>query len=140
MKKYKVILPIEIIYGFNKKKNKDSKFTINLNTYRQYGSCFFIMNKVKQLFHEQVKEQIDNLPILKTPIRCNYTVYKRDARAFDVNNVCAIADKFFMDALTEYKKLEDDNYKFYLGFGECNFGGIDKENPRVEVEIVELDK
>ena len=134
---YKIILPSEIVYGFSKKKNKENKFTINLNSYRQHGTCFFIMNKVKQIFHEQVKEQIDKLPILKTPIKCSYIVYRNSKRAFDVNNVCAVADKYFMDALVEYGKLEDDNYNFYLGFKETRFGGIDKENPRIEVEIYE---
>lgn len=134
---YKIILPNEIIYGHSVKKNKDNKFTINLNSYRQHGGCFFIMNKVKQMFHEAVREQIEKLPELKYPIRCNYTVYRKDKRKFDVNNICAIADKFFMDAITEYKKLPDDNCDYYLGFGQCDFGGIDKENPRIEVEIIE---
>ena len=137
-KSYKLILPISITYGHSVKKNKDNKFTINLNSYRQHGGCFFVMNKVKQIFHEQLKEQIDKLPKLNPPIRCNYTVYKKDKRVFDVNNICAIADKFAMDALTEYGKLEDDNYNFYLGFGKCSFGGIDKENQRIEMEIVEV--
>ena len=137
MTTHKLILPNEIIYGHSIKKNKDNKFTINLNSYRQNGACFFIMNKVKQMFHDAVKEQILSLPELKTPIRCNYTVFRKDKRKFDVNNVCSIADKFFMDALTEFGRIPDDNCEYYLGFGKCNFGGIDKDFPRIEVEIIE---
>lgn len=137
MKEYKIILPVDIVYGYSKKKEKENKFTINLNSYRQHGSCFFIMNKVKQLFHEQIKEQIEALPKLKTPIRCKYIVYKKDKRKFDVNNICTIADKFALDCLTEAGKIPDDNYEYYLGFGECSFGGIDSENPRIEMIITE---
>lgn len=134
---YKLILPYTIIYNIRKSDGKKSTFTVNMNSYRQHGTCFFIMNKVKQLFHEHMKEQIDKIPELKTPIRCKYTVYKKDKRAFDINNVCAVADKFFMDALIEYGKLKDDNYEFYYGFSETKFGGIDKDNQRIEVEIYE---
>lgn len=134
---YKLILPLTVVYSVRKRDGKENKFSINLNDYRQKGTKFFILNSAKQIFHEQVKEQIDSINKLKHPIRCNYTVYKKDSRKFDVNNVCSIADKFFMDALVEYGKLEDDNYEYYLGFGETNFGGIDRENPRIEVEIYE---
>jgi len=134
---YKLTLPLNIVYSVRKSDGKQNKFSVNLNDYRAKGACFFIINKVKQMFHESVKEQIDILPNLQYPIRCNYTVYKKDKRKFDVNNVCAVADKFFMDALVEYKKLPDDDYEYYLGFGQTNFGGIDKENPRIEVEIFE---
>ena len=133
----KVILPLNIVYGYNKKDQKDRVFSINLNDYRNKGTCFFIMNKVKQMYHEAMKAQIDKLPKLKPPIRCDYIVYKRDKRAFDVNNVCSVADKFLMDAIVEYGKLEDDNYNYYLGFGKTSFGGVDKENPRIEVIIHE---
>jgi len=134
---HKLILPLNLVYGFNKKKQEDRVFSINLNDYRNKGTCFFIMNKVKQIYHELVKPQIDKLPNLQYPIRCDYIVFKKDKRAFDVNNVCAIADKFLMDAIVEYGKLPDDNYNYYKGFGKVGFGGVDKENPRIEVIIHE---
>ena len=134
---HKIILPSNIIYNIRKSDGKKSNFTVNMNSYRQHGACFFVMNKVKQLFHEQVKEQIEKLPQLQYPIRCKYTVYTKTKRLFDVNNVCAVADKYFMDALVEFGKLPDDNYEYYLGFAECSFGGISKDNPRIEVEIYE---
>jgi hypothetical protein len=130
-------LPLSVVYSVRKSDGKERSFSINLNDYRQKGTKFFILNTAKQKFHEMVKEQIEKLPVLQYPIRCRYTVFKKDCRAFDVNNVCAIADKFFMDALVEYGKLPDDNYKYYLGFDKTSYGGVDKCFPCVEVEILE---
>lgn len=132
-----IILPLSVVYSKRKSDGFERSFSINLNDYRQKGSKFFILNTAKQVFHLAVKEQIDKLPKLQYPIRCSYTVFKRDKRDFDVNNVCSIADKFFMDALVEYGKLPDDNYNYYFGFGKTGYGGIDKLNPRVEVTIHE---
>jgi len=134
---FKLTLPLSVIYNTTKA-GKEYKFLINLNDYRAKGTKFFILNKAKQVFHELVGKQIEELPTLTPPIRCNYTVFRKDRRDYDVNNVCSIADKFFMDALVERGKIPDDNQRYYLGFGETNHGGVDKENPRIEVEIKEI--
>lgn len=132
-----ITMPLDIVYSVCKRDGKENKFSINMNDYRQKGSKFFILNKAKQNYHLALKEQISKLPNLQYPIRCAYRVYKSSTREFDVNNVCSIADKFFMDALVEYGKLPDDNYKYYKGFDKTSFGGIDRQNPRIEVTILE---
>jgi len=44
-----------------------------------------------------------------------------------------------MDGLQEGGKIQEDNCKFYLG-GEWDIGGMDVDNPRVEVEVYEVVK
>ena len=85
-----------------------------------------------------MEKQIKSAPRFKR-VLCLYKVYAGSKRSFDLGNVCSVHEKFFEDAFVELGKLEDDNIDFiplviYMG---C---GIDKENPRVEVEVMELNK
>lgn len=65
-------------------------------------------------------------------ISVTYTLFVGSKRRLDIANVCAIVDKFFMDALVEMGKLPDDNYE-HLTKITFLFGGYDKSNPRVEI-------
>ena len=72
-------------------------------------------------------------------VLCVYKVYAPNKRAFDLGNVCTVHEKFFEDAFVELGKLPDDNIEYiplviYMG---C---GIDKDNPRVEIEVLDLTK
>ena len=52
-------------------------------------------------------------------------------------NVVSVFDKFFEDSLTTAKIITDDNYKVVRKITAIP-GGIDRENPRVEVRIREI--
>lgn len=82
------------------------KHPLNLNFYR--NAHFYTLNQMKQLFGEQVKYQLENMPKLKS---CSlvYSVYPSSTRKFDIANVCSIADKFFSDLLVNEGKINDDN-------------------------------
>lgn len=122
-------LPLSVPIG-----KKDS-FSINLNTYR--NAHFYQLNAAKIAFKEQIQSQIDALRLLGR-IEITYVLYPKTRRLCDVANICSIADKFFSDALTESGIIEDDNYMF-LGKVEYLFGEIDKNNPRVEAHIKEIE-
>ena len=66
--------------------------------------------------------------------RITYTVFKGDRRRFDIANVCSVVDKFFCDAMVEAGKLPDDNAKV-IDQVVYKYGGIDKGNPRVEIQV-----
>jgi len=123
-----ISLPYFVLTG-----KKEKRFYVNLNIYR--NAHHFTLNSAKVTFKEIVQDQIDRLPLLNR-IKLHYRVFAPSNRKIDTMNVGSIADKFFCDALVESKKIIDDNYDFvvYNGF---EFGGIDKENPRVEVTIEE---
>lgn len=127
---YTLVSPLEVIYGA-KKDGTEQKFRLNLNQYR--NTHYIILNKAKIAYKELMKEQISRLPELSN-ISLHYTVYTKTKREFDLSNVCSVADKFFCDALVELGKLPDDNIK-YLSQISFSFGGIDKDNPRIEVTI-----
>lgn len=127
---YTLVSPLEVIYGA-KKDGTEQKFRLNLNQYR--NTHYIILNKAKIAYKELMKEQISRLPELSN-ISLHYTVYTKTKREFDLSNVCSVVDKFFCDALVELGKLTDDNIK-YLSQISFSFGGIDKDNPRIEVTI-----
>ena len=112
---------------------KEKNFYVNLNIYR--NAHHFTLNSAKIAFKEAIQNQLDKLPFLNK-IKLHYRVFAPSNRKIDTMNVGSIADKFFCDALVEAGKLTDDNYD-YLLYNGFEFGGIDKENPRVEVTIEE---
>ena len=61
-------------------------------------------------------------------------MFLKSKRKLDTNNVLSIVDKYFCDVLTESGFWEDDNYNILVET-IFKFGGIDKENPRAEVQI-----
>ena len=80
-----------------------------------------------------MSEQILKLPKMDK-IRLTYILFPQTKRRTDIGNVLSIHDKFFCDALVEFKRLPDDDYR-YIDEVMYKFGRVDKENPRVEVWI-----
>lgn len=126
----KFISPLKVLAS------KVRYFILNLNQYR--NTHYRVLNNCKINYKEQMKKQISKSPRFKK-VLCVYKVYSGSKRSFDLGNVCSVHEKFFEDAFVELGKLEDDNIDFiplviYVG---C---GIDKDNPRVEVEVLELNE
>jgi len=69
----------------------------------------------------------------KGQIKINY-VYYANKKGTDLDNFVGMARKFFQDALSEFGLIEDDNTNIIIASSEI-YGGIDRENPRVEAEI-----
>jgi len=130
MKNIKIILPLYVLLP--RKTIADKKVIINLNQYRNW--CFMVNNQVKQIFKESLRDQLEWLKI-PWKIDLVYTYYKGRKWACDKANVLCIQDKFFCDALTEYKCIEDDNDDIVQTITFKDWG-IDKNNPRVVVEII----
>jgi hypothetical protein len=123
---YKVISPLAI------QVTKKKKMILNLNNYRNL--FFRLLNIAKINYKELVKDQLKDLPEFKE-LYIIYRVFKGDKRRCDVGNVVSVHQKFFEDALVETGHLPDDDYKHikvYTGV----MGGIDKDNPRVEVLLL----
>lgn len=83
-----------------------------------------------------MSEQINLLPQLNK-IQIRFTIYPKTRRKFDVGNIGSVTEKFFADALVELGKLPDDNYEYLSGV-LYQFGEVDKNNPRIEIEIYEV--
>lgn len=121
-------LPIGVRLG---KTEKAKIWPLNFNFYR--NADYRTLNSMKVAFKELVRPQIEGLPKYQT-LRLVYTFFPGSAREIDTNNVCAVVDKFFCDALVELGRLPDDNYK-HLVETVFRFGAIDRTHPRVDVTL-----
>ena len=93
------------------------------------------MKFVKRL--EELAHELEQLDKIETPIKIKYTYYAQRNNSPDLDNFVGTVKKFFQDALVESGLIEDDNVNFIIANSE-EYGGIDKDNPRVEAEVIEL--
>lgn len=107
------------------------KYHINLNQYRNWH--YQVSNMVKKEYLNQVKNQIENIKF-NSKISLIFTLYKGSARKMDRANILSIHEKFFCDALVHCGCIEDDNDD-YITSTHYYSGGIDKDNPRVQIEV-----
>lgn len=71
--------------------------------------------------------------VTKYPIKLKITWYERNLRR-DIDNIC-FAVKFILDALVKCAIIENDSQKYVNGIE--HIVKVDKDNPRIEVEILE---
>ena len=109
----------------------DKKYILNLNNYR--NTLYIVLNQAKQIYTAAISPQVAALKPQNT-MRCRYILYPKTRRITDTHNVCCIHEKFFMDTIIKLHKLPDDNYLYYLETS-YTFGKVDKDNPRVDIEI-----
>ena len=115
--------------------SKKKDFILNINNYR--NAHYRVLDKAKKQYFLAVKSQISRLPGWKR-VKVKFTVYPRDRRKFDIANVTSIHNKFLLDAIVQLGKLPDDNYLYHVGSSD-SYGRIDKNNPRVEAEFIDMD-
>jgi len=83
--------------------------------------------KITEAITAQTNEQFKN------PVRLAFRWYEANKNR-DLDNVC-FAKKFILDALVNNKTIETDNWRGVHGFTDEFY--IDRENPRIEVDIME---
>lgn len=123
---YKFILPI---YGVTK------KGAIAVNWYR--NAHYQQSNQAKIKFKALIQEQLDSFDPIDGKIKIKYTYFAKANNSPDLDNFVGTVKKFFQDALVESGLIEDDNVNFIVANSEY-YGGIDRNNPRVEAEIINL--
>lgn len=126
----KFILPLEI------KQSNNKMFKCNMNIYRNtHGKS---LSRVKNNYKDLFWRLYGDCPVDPSKLcRIHYTIYFPNNRAADLMNVGAVVDKFASDCLTEFGYIEDDNRRI-LKKVSFEDGGIDRENPRAELELIEL--
>lgn len=123
----KIILPIYYTQTFKTKKPKT--ILVGLNWYR--NAHYLVSNKVKHHYHELVSKQITRERFDK--IKLKYRVYAQ-RNGTDGHNIRAVMEKFFMDGLVECGVIADDDISHVLG--DMSEYYIDKDNPRIEIEVI----
>lgn len=124
----KVILPIH--YTNEYKTKKDKTILVGMNWYR--NAHFLVSNKVKHHYHDLVSKQIGNSKFNK--IKLIYKVYV-GRKNTDGHNIRAVIEKFFLDSLVEGGNIKDDSIDYVVGDSSEYY--LDKDNPRIEIEIIE---
>jgi len=125
----KINLPLSVTLP--RKTKEDRKVIINLNNYRNWH--YIISNDVKERYKEALRYTLMGL---KFPgkIKLHFVLFQGSNRRVDRANVLSIQEKFFCDALVHYGCIVDDNDNF-IEETRYTTGGVDKNNPRVEVYI-----
>lgn len=129
---YRFTSPLNIVLP--RKTKKDVSKGLNLNTYRNIN--FIMNNQMKVIYKQDFSESLSGL-VITPPIKVTYTYFSNSNRKSDISNMCCIVDKFFLDALTEFGCIPDDNYE-YVKEVHYLFGGVDKGKGRVEILIEEI--
>lgn len=88
----------------------------------------------EQKVQAEIYEQLGRLRITH-PVRMTYRWYEKDRRR-DLDNVSSFGRKVIQDALVQTKVLQNDGWKEIIGFSDEFY--VDKNNPRIEVEIEEV--
>jgi len=117
-----------------RKTKKDKVYSLNLNTYRNLH--FIVNNQLKEMYANIMKPKLSGIKF--NQISLTFVLFKRDNRKIDRSNFLCIVEKFFCDCLTEFGCLPDDNDKYIVSTTYLT-GGVDPKNPRVEIEIAEVD-
>jgi Holliday junction resolvase RusA-like endonuclease len=121
-------------------KSADKAFWLNLNVYR--NSHRMVLHQAKKIYAEHVWGSVLEAGLhperlkLTPPLRMVYTLHTKDRRKYDIGNVLSIVQKFTDDALVDLGFIADDDYD-HIAEVVYRFGGIDKKNPRVVLEIHE---
>jgi hypothetical protein len=110
---------------------KIQKFRLNWNFYR--AAHVATINRGKECYRQEMDKSISGLPVMEK-VFCVYTVFPKTLRKYDIHNVCAVHEKFFMDALVHGGKLPDDNLDYCIGSMYLH-GALDRDNPRVDIKI-----
>lgn len=88
--------------------------------------------KNERIVESSIFEQLRGVEF-SDKVEINYTWYEKNKRR-DLDNI-AFAKKFIQDALVKMGVLKGDGWQHIVRFTD-NFK-IDKDNPRIEVEIIE---
>ena len=132
---YKFSLPVYYTQKFKTK--KDKTFLVSMNWYR--NAHYYIKNEVKIDFEKTITNMF-NVFFPDAKISGAYgikgTYYYKNSGS-DLGNVTFILSKFINDALQVQNVVINDNVKYCKE--ECyKVGELDKENPRLEVELYEI--
>jgi len=130
----KAMIKLELPVYWETRKNKLELMSLNW-----YGKTNkFERNKIKKEYHKLIKIQLlKNKKKIKGKYRVNYKYFYQNSRS-DLDNVAAVIAKFLNDGLKELGIIVDDNVK-YLVNSQLSIGGCDRKNPRMEIEVEEIE-
>jgi len=125
----KIIMPL--YFMVERKTKDDKKCVINLNQYRNWH--YQLSNLLKKKYCEYAWHQLKD-HTFNFEISLKFVLYKEKNYKQDRSNALSIHEKFFCDAMVYAGCIGDDNDKF-IESSHYYTGGVDRNNPRVEIII-----
>jgi hypothetical protein len=126
----KFIMPLEV------RQSKKKMFKLNMNIFR--NSHYRTLSKAKIDFADIFAEKYGQNPGEPlTLCRQEYTIFFPNNRDADVMNIGAVTEKFTSDCLVKYGWIKDDNRRILKGVMFWD-GGVDRDNPRAEIMLINL--
>ena len=108
-------------------------------TIRKNGKFTTKGNAMKQEYQRKVvtavRSKLRGIHI-GNPVKIYYKFYEEN-RKRDLDNISAFAHKVIQDGLVKGGLLENDGWKNIVGFSDEFF--VDKDNPRIEIMIREVE-
>jgi Holliday junction resolvase RusA-like endonuclease len=96
---------------------------------------FHESNKQKKHYTVLAEKQLKTVPpVTGGVVHSLFVLYKPNKRRLDLDNYTTVHKKFYHDALVTHKILKDDDVHT-IPFQLSVYGGIDKENPRVDIYV-----
>lgn len=114
-------------------KSKKKLISLNINNYRNIH--YLLNNKIKKYICKLVVEKCRGKTCPKPPLEFIYTIYRPNKRKIDLSNVLSIVDKFVADGIVKAGLIPDDNIDYIKKVTYLD-GGIDRINPRCDLEII----
>jgi len=108
---------------------------INMNVSNTWH--YQVKGQVKKKYEQLARTKVSKLRFTKQ-ITLEFILWKADKRRGDRANVLSMHEKFFCDAMTKAGCIVDDDDR-YIERTIYRTGGIDRDNPRVDIIIREID-
>lgn len=112
------------------KKNSKRKVWRNSKLHGRRG--YLIPSEAHEIWHNDAFQKINEAKVQPVPSATGgkLTFYALDMKPNDLTNKA----ESVMDLLVNTKIIKDDNW-FVIANLQLSFGGLDRENPRVEIEL-----
>tara|TARA_Y100000310_G_scaffold320291_1_gene376596 strand:- start:115 stop:546 length:432 start_codon:yes stop_codon:yes gene_type:complete len=128
-----MIISMPLFIDLERKTKPTKRYYINLNNYRNWH--YQVNNKLKAKYKYIVRPALYGVKFKY--IALNFILHRGDRRRVDRANILSIHEKFLCDAIVECGCIKDDNDNF-LHSSHYYTGAIDKENPRVDIEVIDF--
>lgn len=128
------MIKLELPVYWETRKNKLELMSLNW-----YGKANkFERNRIKKEYHKLIKIQLlKNKEKFKGEYRVTYRYFYQNSKS-DLDNVVVVIAKFLNDGLKELGIIVDDSVK-YLVNSQLIVDSCDKKNPRMEIEVEEIE-
>ncbi len=113
----------------------DKKYIINKNNERNWNP--FVCKNVKAKYSELMEPMVKDLRFI-LPVKLTFTLWRGTLRRTDRANVLCQHEKFFCDGLVDHGCLVDDSDE-YIHSSHYHTGGLDRDNPRCDITIQEIE-